>query len=188
MIKDWFKFFKKNVEDDPMEYLQDVVVVPSSNRTFTKKSRENQLKWDLRFLRLAKEVSTWSKDPSTQVGAVIVRPNRTIASVGFNGFSKYKDDDPELYNTREIKYRKIIHAEMNAVFFCQDRSLKGYTLYTYPFLTCERCFQNIAQNEFSRIVAPFASEDILSRWGNELKAVREDAIEAGIEIVELDFK
>jgi deoxycytidylate deaminase len=33
-------------------------------------------KWDSRFLSLAKYISTWSKDPSTQVGAVIARGNR----------------------------------------------------------------------------------------------------------------
>jgi hypothetical protein len=33
-------------------------------------------KWDRRFLGLAAEVAGWSKDPSTQVGAVIVRPDR----------------------------------------------------------------------------------------------------------------
>ena len=37
-------------------------------------------KWDLRFIELAKLVSTWSKDPSTKVGSVIVRPNKTVAS------------------------------------------------------------------------------------------------------------
>lgn len=29
-------------------------------------------KWDRRFLRLAEEVSTWSKDPGTRVGAATV--------------------------------------------------------------------------------------------------------------------
>lgn len=36
-------------------------------------------KWDQRFLELAKVVSTWSKDPSTKTGAVIVRPDKTEA-------------------------------------------------------------------------------------------------------------
>lgn len=30
----------------------------------------NQRKWDIRFLAMAKLVSTWSKDPSTKAGAV----------------------------------------------------------------------------------------------------------------------
>ena len=43
-------------------------------------------KWDARFLDLAVYVADWSKDPSTKVGAVLVRPDRTIAALGFNRF------------------------------------------------------------------------------------------------------
>ena len=45
-------------------------------------------KWDRRFLALAEHVADWSKDPSTKTGAVIVRPDRTIASMGYNGFPR----------------------------------------------------------------------------------------------------
>ena len=41
-------------------------------------------KWDKRFLEMAKLVASWSKDPSTQVGAVAVR-NRTVIAQGYNG-------------------------------------------------------------------------------------------------------
>jgi deoxycytidylate deaminase len=37
-------------------------------------------KWDYRFLALAEHISLWSKDPSTRVGAIIIRPNKSIAS------------------------------------------------------------------------------------------------------------
>ena len=53
------------------------------------KKGEDQMKQktkDLRFLRLAREVSTWSKDPSTKVGAVIVGDNGQVISQGYNGF------------------------------------------------------------------------------------------------------
>lgn len=45
-------------------------------------------KWDARFLDLAVFIGDWSKDPSTKVGAVLVRPDRTIAGLGFNGFPR----------------------------------------------------------------------------------------------------
>ena len=66
-------------------------------------------KWDLRFIELAKLVSTWSKDPSTQTGAVIVDPNRRVVSVGYNGFPIGVDDDPERYANRDLKYKMIVH-------------------------------------------------------------------------------
>ena len=42
-------------------------------------------KWDERFSRIAYEVATWSKDPGTKVGAVLVLDRRIIAT-GYNGF------------------------------------------------------------------------------------------------------
>ena len=44
-------------------------------------------KWDTRFLKLAKEIATWSKVPSTQVGAIGVKDRRILAT-GYNGFPK----------------------------------------------------------------------------------------------------
>ena len=42
-------------------------------------------KWDRRFLKIAREGATWSKDPSTQVGAVIVDQDQRVVSLGYNG-------------------------------------------------------------------------------------------------------
>ena len=53
----------------------------------------NGKKWDKRFLELAKLVGSWSKDPSTKVGAVIVDCNNRIISVGYNGFPKGVKDN-----------------------------------------------------------------------------------------------
>ena len=38
----------------------------------------NELKWNKRYLDMAKLVSSWSKDPSTQCGAVIVNADNEI--------------------------------------------------------------------------------------------------------------
>jgi dCMP deaminase len=43
------------------------------------------MKWDKRFLDLAAHIAKWSKDPSTQVGCVVVGADREIRSTGFNG-------------------------------------------------------------------------------------------------------
>lgn len=117
-------------------------------------------KWDLRFLDLARHVSSWSKDPSTKVGAVIVRWDRTIASVGYNGFPRHIDDTPERLNDRETKYRLMVHAEINAIHNARER-LMGYTLYTWPFFTCERCAVQVIQAGIHRIVAPYTDNE---RW------------------------
>jgi dCMP deaminase len=81
-------------------------------------------KWDGRFLDLAVFVGDWSKDPSTKVGAVLVRPDRTIAGLGFNGFPRGVLDHPERYDDRPTKYEMVVHAEMNALLSSRE-SLEG---------------------------------------------------------------
>ena len=74
------------------------------------------------FLELAKLASTRSKDPSTKTGAVIVRPNKTVVSVGFNGFPQGMPDDEELYKDRDEKYSRIVHCEVNALIFAERQA------------------------------------------------------------------
>ena len=146
-------------------------------------------KWDKRFLDMAKLASTWSKDPSTQTGAVIVRPDRSIASVGFNGFPRAMLDNKELYDDREQKYSRIIHCEMNALNFVQDHSVHGYTLYTYPFLSCDRCYVHMAQAGITRFVAPKCPLELEERWGEAFARVRSYAKEcSAITIDEVDYE
>ena len=52
------------------------------------------VKWDKRFLRIAQEVSSWSKDPSKQIGAVATLDNRIVAT-GYNGFPSSIDDNAD---------------------------------------------------------------------------------------------
>jgi len=112
------------------------------------------LKWAKRFLSVAKMVSEWSKDPGMHCGAVIVRPNGTIASTGYNGFPRGCDDDESLYNNREVKLERVIHAELNAILHCPERPL-GYTMYCWPpgfGPSCQRCAAHIIQSGISRVV------------------------------------
>jgi len=71
-------------------------------------------KWKQRFLDLAHQVASWSKDPSTQVGCVIVKGN-TVKSLGYNGFPRGASDEEHLYQNRDLKYMRVQHAEANAV-------------------------------------------------------------------------
>lgn len=56
-------------------------------------------KWHKRFMEVAELVSTWSKDPSTKVGAIVVGPDREIRSTGYNGLVRGVDDNkPNVWN------------------------------------------------------------------------------------------
>ena len=121
-------------------------------------------KWDKRFLDLAKQISTWSKDPSTQVGCVVVGPDREIRSTGFNGLPRGIEDTGERLNNREIKYPMICHAEENAIMHAARTgiSLKNCIAYvTWP--PCTRCARSLIQAGISEIVYP--SEVVIpDRW------------------------
>lgn len=142
---------------------------------------DNQEKWDLRFLEMARLVASWSKDPSTCVGAVLVRPDRTVASVGYNGFPRGVSDSPELYENREEKYARVIHAEENAILNAKEPT-RGYTLYvsTEP---CDGCTARTIQSGVGRVVAYAASEELKTRWQKSFDRCQNMRDEAGIEYV-----
>jgi dCMP deaminase len=138
--------------------------------------------WDSRFLELARLVSTWSKDPSTQVGAVITH-GKFVVSLGFNGHPKGVNDTANRLENREVKYRTIIHAEMNAILTAK-RDLEGCTIYVWPFMPCSQCGAAIVQAGIKRVVAPRAEND---RWAESFRFTSEIFAEAGVEMVERDL-
>lgn len=141
-------------------------------------------KWDIRYLQFAHHVSTWSKDPSTQTGAVIVKPNKTVLSVGFNGFPQNMSDSPLLYDNREEKYSRIVHCEVNALILAEG-SARGCTLYTWPFASCDRCCVQMLQAGIARFVYPSIPAHLVERWGTLLDKTKKYLAEAGVEDVEI---
>ena len=141
-------------------------------------------KWDIRFIEMSKLIASWSHDPSTKCGAVIVRPDKTVLSVGFNGFPKNMRDDAHLYADRDTKYSRIIHWEMNALIHSPEPA-KGCTLYTYPFASCDRCAVHMLQFGISRFVFPTLPEDKKERWQESLDKTLAYFKEAGVEWIEV---
>lgn len=145
----------------------------------SQRAAQRQKKWDLRHLSVAKKIATWSKDPSTQVAALVVTPDNRPVSWGFNGFPMGVADAPERYADRELKYKLIVHAEMNALTFAEGRA-RGAVLYTWPFPPCARCAGIIIQHGLFRVVAPVLPAELQSRWGEEIALARQILAEAGI--------
>ena len=140
-------------------------------------------KWDERYLALAKEISTWSKDPSTQVGAVTVGSKKEVLSQGFNGFPRGINDSAERYNDRQTKYKFVVHAEMNAIYNAtySGTSLDGATLYVYGLPICSECAKGIVQVGIKKVVIEKSKE--LDNWNDSLKLSQAMFIEAGVELV-----
>jgi dCMP deaminase len=148
---------------------------------------ERRRKWDLRFLEMARLVSQWSKDPSTRCGAVIVRPDLTVASVGFNGFPRSCSDDEALYANRDLKYSRVIHAEINAILACEGRP-RGCTIYTWPEglgPSCDRCTACIIQAGILRVVYVHRPSDFADRWRTAVERGLAMYAEANVEVTQV---
>jgi dCMP deaminase len=139
---------------------------------------------DYFYLRLARLSASRSKDPSTQTGAVIVSGNEEF--LGYNGFPKGTDDSPEIYENRELKLSKVIHCEMNAAIKAGNKA-EGGTLYTWPFMSCDRCAAHMVQYGITRAVAPKLPQHLEERWKGSIALSRQYFKEAGIELVEYDI-
>lgn len=103
-------------------------------------------KWDTRWLEMATHVSGWSKDPSTQVGAVIVRDGNRMVSLGYNGYPRGVLDS--CYHDKEYKYARVVHAEVNAVLEAKG---EGDTLYC-THVCCNECAKIICQTNIKKVV------------------------------------
>lgn len=139
-------------------------------------------KWDRRWIDMAQLVSTWSKDPSTQVGAVLVLDNRMLAQ-GWNGFPRGIEDNWNRLHDREVKYSLTVHAELNAVFNAgyNGVSLKGSTLYVYGLPVCSNCAKGIIQTGVKRIVMRFPyAKTSGTKWFEEYGKSAEMFEEVGI--------
>ena len=135
--------------------------------------------WNQRFLSLAEHIAQWSKDPSTQVGAVIVDPCRRIVSTGYNGLPQGVDDTDNRLHTREIKYEMIVHGEINAILFAKQ-DLLGSTLYTWPFMPCSRCASIVIQSGIKTVVAPLNDSP---RWKDSFQLSQTMFAEAGVRLI-----
>lgn len=106
--------------------------------------------WIERFIELAEHISTWSKDPSTKVGSVIVNDKKHIVSVGYNGFPRGVSDTQSRYDDRPTKYKYVCHAERNALDNAH-MDVSGCTLFA-TLMPCNECAKSIIQRGIKQVV------------------------------------
>lgn len=120
--------------------------------------RASLSKWDARFLELAEHIAAWSKGPRKRIGAVIVRPDKSIASLGYNGPPRGFDDEAFLRMTRDEQHSVVIHAENNAFQHLTDDDLRrmlveDFTAYVSPLFPCSNCAEILCGIGIRRVVA-----------------------------------
>jgi len=140
-------------------------------------SLTEQQAWDQRWMGMTDQIATWSHDPSSKFGCVIVRPDNSICSYGVNNFPHGIEDDSR-WNDREVKYDLVVHSETNALIHAHE-SVEGYTLYVTT-VPCIRCLVNILSARIGRVVNWHPTEDYMSRWGDSVRASIERMSEANL--------
>lgn len=118
-------------------------------------------KWHTRYLAMCNHVGTWSKDPGTKVGAVIVNSDNKIVSTGYNGFPAGMDDRRMV--DRDFKLRHVVHAEMNAIFNARC-DIRGSTLYiSHP--PCPQCAKLVNAAGIKRVLW-IQDDEFADRWNS----------------------
>ena len=137
--------------------------------------------WEQRYLDLAKHISTWSKDPSRQIGAVAVGDNGQILSIGYNGFPRGINDDERLHD-RETKYSLVVHAEMNAIYNAtlNGISLRNSTLYVWGLPVCSDCARGVIQVGITRVVMN-SIDDTIGHWKDHWQKTKAMFDEANVQ-------
>ena len=121
-------------------------------------------KWDYRYLSLAERISSWSKDPSTKIGAICVGSQGQVLSQGYNGFPRGIKDRESYYADRETKLKYVVHAEMNVIYNATYHGvcLLGSTLYVTGLPVCSDCAKGVIQVGIKRVV--MKEQEIPQKW------------------------
>lgn len=138
--------------------------------------------WITHHMLGAEHAASKSRDPSTKVGCVIVDPDMSVRSSGFNGFPRGCNDDPALYDNRETKLMRTAHAELNAIAQAAKAgtSVKGcYAVVTYP--PCSQCAALLINAGIVKVICrplPFGS-----KWSASFDEAKRMFNEAGVELI-----
>ena len=140
--------------------------------------------WRERFLGLAKEYSTWSKDPSAQIGAVAIDPiTRRVLSGGYNGFPRGLADTVERLNDRPTKLKYVVHAEANMIYNATRSgvSLQDTHVFVHGLPICSECAKALIQVGVKKVYIEYTSL-VTERWNESWKLSKEMFEECGIEV------
>ena len=142
--------------------------------------------WSYRYIELARFVSTWSKDPSTKVGAVIFRPDGGIISLGYNGFPRGVSDSPEQLANRELKLMMTIHAEENAILSAgRNGTPLNDSCIAITHHPCARCAGKIIQSGIKQVYFT-TNEELEQRWASDMIAAAVMFASANVEWRRID--
>ena len=141
-------------------------------------------KWDIRFINLAKEISSWSKDPSRQIGAVIVNQNKHVVGMGYNGFPSGIADKEKRLKNKELKRAISLHAEESAILNAKC-DLDNCKIYVYGLPCCSHCASMIIQSGIKEVYYQLSEKGESEHWKQNTDLAKSLFKEAKVKVKEL---
>lgn len=150
-------------------------------------SKTKQSTWDLRWMRISREVASWSKDPRKKIGAVAVRDQREIAK-GYNGFPGRIPDYRDMLEDDDTRRRYMVHAEENMLnnAMRHGQSLEGCTVYMYGLAPCQKCTIVLINAGIERLVTCVTYQD--PKWTADWGLSEAVFMQAGVDFSFIEEK
>lgn len=136
----------------------------------------SRLSWERYAVELADAVSRRSEDPFHRVGAALLRPDRTVAAVGYNGAPSGVDID---WTNRDARRAQVIHAEANALRYVTPGEVE---LLASTMMPCAQCVLMASSYGIKRIVY----RDELAPAVYDIPGIKLLAITCGIAITQVN--
>ncbi|MBI2035061.1 MAG: CMP deaminase [Candidatus Liptonbacteria bacterium] len=131
-----------------------------------------------------------SRDPSTQNGALLYRPDYGVLIADHNRFPTHVNADvPERWE-RPLKYEYIEHAERNVIFSAAKYGISTRDLIMIcPWAPCADCARAIIQSGIIRLIAHKQAHDRSpDRWKEQINRALNMLCEARVEVTHYDDK
>lgn len=142
------------------------------------------------YMEIAYATARLSKDPSTQVGAVIIGPAQEVRSLGYNGAPRGCSADEagdDRRDTRPEKYFWFSHAELNAITNAArvGTPVGGSTIVvTHP--PCMDCARAIVQAGITEVITVRPPAEFVERWQEHISRTLRLFDECGVTYTEIE--
>lgn len=154
------------------------------------------ISWDETFMGATYLIAAKSHDEQTKIGAVIVAPDQTFTSWGYNGLPRGVSYRKEIMVAPE-KYKWMCHAEENAIYNANrgGKSIIGHSLYV-NLMPCNNCARAITQTGIAEVIVHKNSQDFYIAsskkeqhyWVEAFECTREIFSETGVKLRWLDYQ
>jgi dCMP deaminase len=110
--------------------------------------------WEQYAMMLAEVASSRSEDPFLKVGCCLLREDKSVLGLGFNGLPSGFNMD---LSDRDLRRPYMIHAELNALRYARPEEVYLLAVTHCP---CPDCVRQIAAYRIKRVIFKTATDKL----------------------------